>query len=360
LILPSAVPRDGSLDSTVVLAATDYLQAARELRAGSYWPLLMFTSANMFLWHIDAFNRDEDPVPLFVDAFKSATALLKNASDKDVFGDYAHLAPEVDETEDDFEGLVSGLFSDIWVEMSDDIYFEQSYEFTKARLEKSGVDPVALFKDKVIVDAGCGGGEFTTVLARFGAAKVIGFDIGEKGLDFARKQAEKVSYKDRLDYRYGSLLNIPLGDNSVDLVWSNGVIHHTLGYEKCLAEFSRILKVGGELFLYVNGRFGLWELLFDTLRLSVESVPRDLFQHFLVSLGFNTGRIYWMMDCLYASYEWKPRTEVESLLRRHGFTELRQLVRGVPSDQIEMISEGLPYASIKYGEGQLKFLCVKR
>lgn len=99
MTLPSAVPRDGSLNSTVVLAATDYLQAARELRAGSYWPLLMFTSENMFLWRIDAFNRDEDPVPLFVDAFKSATALLKNASDKDVFGDYAHLAPEVDETE---------------------------------------------------------------------------------------------------------------------------------------------------------------------------------------------------------------------------------------------------------------------
>lgn len=340
-------------------AAQSYLDCSNDLTDRSYWPIKIFTACNLFLWHLEAFARDEDPVPLFVDEFDRARSFLHAAKELSVC---QNLFPAADKNllaEDQFEDTVSGLFSDVWVGLTDDIYFDQSYEFTKQRLIKNGVDPEKLFGGKIVIDAGCGSGKFSAAIAKFGAKQVIGLDIGKKGLEFARTQAKKVPYGDRLDFRHGSLLEIPMESDSADMVWSNGVIHHTLGYEKCIREFARVIRPGGDLFLYVNGRFGLFELLLDTLRLSMAEAPRALTQHFLTLLGVNSGRIYWIMDCLYAPYEWKSKQEVLNMLEVNGFENIVQLNRGVAIDQIEQVSTNLPYADVKYGEAQLKFLASR-
>jgi ubiquinone/menaquinone biosynthesis C-methylase UbiE len=143
------------------------------------------------------------------------------------------------------------------------------------------------------------------------------------------------------------------------MVWSNGVIHHTTNYEECIAEFARVLKPKGDLFLYVHGRFGLFELLQDTVRSTNEEIPRALFQHYIKLLSVDSGRLYWIMDMLYAPYEYKSKEEVEGLLTKHGFKIKKQLLYGVDTDAIEQVSIGLPYAKIKYGEAQLRFLAIK-
>lgn len=353
--LPQITPND-TLHPSAGEAAQRFLEANNRLKDQSYWPVRMFTACNLFLWHLEAFAKDEEPVQLFADEFNRAAGLLDSIAASGICRNQFPSNDINQLTEDRFEDTVSGLFSDIWVGMTDEDYFDQSYEFTRERLTKNGIDPEKLFGDKVVVDAGCGGGKFSAAIARFGASKVIGLDIGDKGLEFAREQSKKVPYGDRLDYRHGSLLDIPLPEASVDMVWSNGVIHHTLGYEKCVEEFARVIRPGGDLFLYVNGRFGLFELLLDTLRLAMVSVPRSLFQHYLVLMGINSGRIYWIMDCLYAPYEWKSKKEVVEMLQHNGFEDIVQLTRGVAIDQIEQVSTNLPYAEAKYGEAQLKFL----
>jgi len=357
--IPQPVMPAPDLDFDVNDAAKRYLDAARNLGDRSYWPVRMFVATNLFLRHLDIFDNDQDPGPQFVELFSDAAQLLEQARTSGVCGDYFSAADAPAMNDDRFEKEISGLFSDIWVGLTDDIYFDQSYNFTRTRFERSDVDPVAFFTDKVVLDAGCGSGKFSAAIARLGAAKVIGMDIGEKGLDFAREQARKVPYGDRLDYRLGSLLDIPLDDASVDIVWSNGVIHHTLGYERCIEEFARVTRPGGHLFLYVNGRYGLFELLLDTIRPANEGIPRALFQHYLHLLGINSGRIYFMMDCFYAPYEWKAGEEVKALLTKHGYSQILQLLRGVEIDAIEQITAGRPYASAKYGEGQLKYIAQK-
>lgn len=353
--LPNVRP-NFDIDPRAVAATERYRAAWAAASDRSMWPVKISAATNLWLWHLGAFAGHEDPVPLFIEAFDRATELLVAMRTGGVIGGHFSGAPVEGLTATNFERRVSGLFSDVWVDMTDDIYFEQTYQFTKERFEKNGIDPVALFRGKVVLDGGCGSGKFSAAIARFGAAKVIGLDIGEKGLDFARQQAAKVPYGNRMEYRAGSLLDIPVERGAVDMVWSNGVIHHTLDYERCVAEFARITKVGGGLFLYVNGRFGLFELLQDTMRKTMNDIPRALTQHCLVSFGMDAGRLYWIMDCLYSPYEWKSKEEVEALLVKYGYTDIRQLTRGVAIDQIEQITTGLPYARVKYGEGQLKFL----
>ena len=43
----------------------------------------------------------------------------------------------------------------------------------------------------------------------------------------------------------------------------------------------------------------------------------------------------------------------------HGFSDFRQLTRGIVLDPIEQVTIGAPYADVKYGEGQLKFLAKR-
>lgn len=340
-------------------AARRYRKASKLAGERSLWPLRMSVALNVFLWHLDGFAQDGDPVPPFAERFNSAADLLESAvSSGLVLGQFPALPPE-SSGQEELEEQVSGLFGEVWLAMTDDVYFDESYHFTQERLHKNGIEPGELFGGKTVLDAGCGSGKFSAAIAKFGAAKVIGLDLSEKGLEFARGQAGKVAYGDRLEYIAGSLLDIPLPDRSVDMVWSNGVVHHTADYEKCIAEFARVIKKAGTLFLYVNGRFGLFELLLDTIRLANQDIPRQLFQHFLGTLGMNSGRQYWVMDCMYAPYEWKAKDEVAALLRRHGFADLRQLTRGVAIDQIEQVSQGLNYAEVKYGEAQLKFLATR-
>lgn len=357
--LPS-VKKNEHIDPRAVAVTERFTVAWQSLTDKSYWPLKMFIATNIFLWHLDAFVKKEDPVPLFVDIFDRAIKLLETAGHSGICGNHFSKNDQLTIDEKRFEERVSGIFSDVWVQMTDDVYFDETYNFTKERFEKNTINPEEFFRGKVVVDGGCGSGKFSAAIAKFGAKKVIGIDIGEKGLAFARAQAKKVPYGDRLEYRSGSLLAIPLPDASVDMVWSNGVIHHTLDYEKCIEEFARVMKRGGTLFLYVNGRFGLFELLQDTLRKNMAEVPSQLTQHFLILLGNNSGRVYWLMDCFYSPYEWKSKAEVTALLEKHGFTDIKQLIRGVAIDQIEQVSAGLPYAEVKYGEAQLKFLAQKR
>ena len=338
-------------------ASEQFAETWDSLQDQSYWPVKIFTATQLFIWHLDAFGQDRDPVPMFVDAFARAEGLLRYTLDSGVC--LNQFPPNGMTTHGgDFEQEVSGLFSDVWVGMTDDIYFDQSYEFTCERFAKNGLNAHDLFGGALVVDAGCGSGKFSATLARLGAHRVIGVDLGLKGLRFAQEQARKRDYGKRLHYKRGSVLSMPLRDHSVDVVWSNGVIHHTLDYDRCVREFARVLKPGGTLFLYVNGRFGLFELLQDTLRTCMVDVPRNLTQHYLVQLGNNSGRVYWLMDCLYAPYEWRSRDDVKTLLEDNGFGEIRQLMRGVSTDQVEMVSAGLPSAEVKYGEAQLKFLAT--
>ena len=354
----SALPED-TIDPRARDAAERLLAAVATLDDRTYWAARMFANVNLFLWHLDAFEAEGDPVPRFVETFDAATGLLLAARGSGVCG--AHYPTEAHDTTEaeERETMVARMFSDVWVDMTDEVYFDESHRFVVERMAANGIDAEELFRGKTVLDAGCGSGKFSAAIARLGAKQVIGIDIGEKGIAFATEQAKKVDYGTRMSFRHGSVHDIPLEDSAVDMVWSNGVIHLTADYDGCVAEFARVTRPGGTLFLYVNGRFGLYELLFETLRRASIGIPAPLFQHFLFSLGINSGRVYWMMCAFYGPYQWRAKKEVEALMRANGFADLRQLTRGIGIDQIELVSQGVPYARTKYGEAQLKYLAAR-
>jgi arsenite methyltransferase len=112
-------------------------------------------------------------------------------------------------------------------------------------------NPIALASLKegeVVLDLGSGAG-FDCFLAapRVGPkGKVIGVDMTPEMLDKARENARKGNYKN-VEFRLGEIENLPVADNSVDVIISNCVINLSQDKTRVFQEAYRALKPGGRV-----------------------------------------------------------------------------------------------------------------
>jgi SAM-dependent methyltransferase len=110
-------------------------------------------------------------------------------------------------------------------------------------------NPTALAKlqlGETVLDLGSGGGIDVILSAkRVGpAGKAYGLDMTDEMLALARENQKKAGV-DNVEFLKGAIENIPLPDNSVDVIISNCVINLSGDKDRVLAEAFRILKPGG-------------------------------------------------------------------------------------------------------------------
>lgn len=99
------------------------------------------------------------------------------------------------------------------------------------------------YKGKKVLEVGFGLGTDLMQFARAGA-DVNGIDITRTHYELTRKRFELYGFK--ADLRLGDAENMPFQDNSFDVVYSFGVLHHTPDTNRAIDEIYRILKPGGE------------------------------------------------------------------------------------------------------------------
>lgn len=112
-------------------------------------------------------------------------------------------------------------------------------------------NPVAIAgikEGEVVLDLGSGAGLDVFLAAeRVGeTGRVIGLDMTDEMIAAARKNAESSGYKN-VEFRHGDIENIPVEDNSVDLIISNCVLNLVPDKAKAFAEIFRVLKPGGRI-----------------------------------------------------------------------------------------------------------------
>src|SRR5665213_2608377 len=110
-------------------------------------------------------------------------------------------------------------------------------------------NPTALAKlnpGEVVLDLGSGGGIDVLLSAkRVGATgKAYGLDMTDEMLKLANENKQK-SGLDNVEFVKGEIENIPLPDNSIDVVISNCVINLSADKDRVLKEAFRVLKPGG-------------------------------------------------------------------------------------------------------------------
>ena len=107
-------------------------------------------------------------------------------------------------------------------------------------------------RGEVVVDLGCGTGVECFIAARLTGpkGKVIGVDMLDEMLKIANEAKEKVVKNlgyNNIEFRKGYLEDLPLEDNSVDLVISNCVMNLSVNKRRAFSEIWRVLKPGGRL-----------------------------------------------------------------------------------------------------------------
>lgn len=105
-------------------------------------------------------------------------------------------------------------------------------------------------KGDIVLDLGSGAG-FDCFLAakKVGkSGKVIGVDMTEKMIKKAKENAKKYAH-DNVEFRLGDIEDLPVDDNSVDVIISNCVINLAPDKAKVFSEAFRVLKPGGKLFV---------------------------------------------------------------------------------------------------------------
>src|SRR4030042_1985204 len=131
----------------------------------------------------------------------------------------------------------------------------------------------ASIKDRAIsgniLDIGTGPGRLPIEIAKqVENVKLFGIDLSEDMVKIANRNADRDGVRDRVEFRVRSAYDTGFENNSIDLVVSTGTIHHLSKPLVAFNEIYRILKRGGEAWLF-DGRK-------DVTRAEFEETVRSL------------------------------------------------------------------------------------
>ncbi len=158
-----------------------------------------------------------------------------------------------------------------------------------------------------VLEAGCGIG---TDGARFAGAgaQYTGLDFSRSAPVLARRRFELERLKGQ--FVAGSATSLPFADETFDLVFSHGVIHHIPDTEAAIDEFHRVLKPGGTVLVMVYHRRSL------NYYLSIMMVRRALAAILMIpSASALTSKLTREPPAVIAGHR--------ALLQKHGFRYIR-------------------------------------
>src|SRR5207245_8569452 len=120
--------------------------------------------------------------------------------------------------------------------------------------EVMGFDQVAGAR---LLEIGCGMGTDLLQFAR-GGAIVTGVDLTPRSVEITRRHL--AVYGERGDFAITDGENLPFANESFDMVYSNGVLHHTPDTAGPVCEIHRVLRAGGQtrVMLYHRRSVNYW------------------------------------------------------------------------------------------------------
>jgi len=177
-------------------------------------------------------------------------------------------------------------------------------------------------KNLTVLDAGCGEGHVSRILASRGA-QVTGIDVSSRFIDIARSRDEE----GKVDYRVHDLSQpLPQFAGYFDLVVSNFVLNDVPDYARFVSTLGSVTRLGGRVVLSMNNPYS--------------AVPRKKVDHYFDS---GTSIVYWG---IYASsgikvfYYHRTLEEYITTFRDSGFL-LKSLSDVCPTEEMLRSDPGL-------------------
>lgn len=197
-------------------------------------------------------------------------------------------------------------------------------------------------KDKRVLDIACGEGYGAAALQKAGAIQVTGVDVSEEACRHAHR-------KYALDVRLGNAEQIPLADNSVDVIVSFETIEHLNDPNRFLDECVRVLTPHGKLIVSTPNK-GVYSWPAGAPNPHHRS---ELTEHeFMAALQSRFRQVVFYTQRPNFAPFWSPRTLVSENTpwrRIRGFRRLRRAIQRIACPGV--IEE--PTAAHKAGTAEL-------
>jgi len=204
------------------------------------------------------------------------------------------------------------------------LLFEEKLHMIKERLPEKFPSPVAVFynyfipkifrpyfteiineviqykKGISILDVGCGPGTIAISLVRGDPGyKVTGIDLSEKMIELAEKNRSASGLGENPSFIKMSAEKMDIPDNSADLIMSTMAFHLMKSPEKVLTEIYRVLKDGGEAWIYDGyGSATLGDVRAATDRWQGIFPPASLLRCIIKIEGYTEGEYHGKVDKL--------------------------------------------------------------
>jgi len=139
-------------------------------------------------------------------------------------------------------------------------YFQMQAHWgaTKHMGEVEATDELAALchidKDKYVLEVGCGVGITACHLVKRYGCKVVGVDLSDQMVEWARKRAARKSLEHRVQFRVADAQNLPFEDGVFDAVICESVTAFPEDKQRAVGEYVRVTKPGG----YVGLNEGTW------------------------------------------------------------------------------------------------------
>ena len=147
-----------------------------------------------------------------------------------------------------YTGFDEKLTSELLYDYLDDL--EQMF---KCRMHLAVTEmELNTLKGKSVLEIGSGGGAHSALFKRC-SAQVTSVDITIERVVSTAKKLSLIKEGTGLSLQ-ADAETLPFMDNSFDIVYSNGVLHHSENTEKCIAEVRRVLKPGGKAVIMLYSR----------------------------------------------------------------------------------------------------------
>lgn len=178
---------------------------------------------------------------------------------------------------------ISNKYDSIWQAHAKEVYGGRTKEYIVkfqefARLPR---DLGQYFKDKIVLDAGCGNGRFSYLAGELGAKHVIAVDFSNEALQRAIISTGNPA---NCSFIRANLSQLPLLPR-FDFAFSMGVLHHTPDTKESYFNIAKLVKPGGYISLYLYRKHTLplitWPLRLITLR-----VDKNIIHRLCDNLGF--------------------------------------------------------------------------
>ena len=257
--------------------------------------------------------------------------------------------------------------SDLWsskVQSTELLYYSRAEKFNDEN-KNFWFEKLKVKDGMKVLEVGYGGGLFTNMIKKnFPSCKVVGIDLDENHIAFAKDKAKELGLD--VEYMVADLSSLPFGDEEFDLVFSHTVVEH-VQFEDFIKEQKRVLKNARNLvimrvdmhkkvdrpFMYLEEEIGkVFDKMIIEHNVSVAKYLEepDLTMQHLNEFGFKNINfdyqkvIYYQPDCadkevalkqIKRNYECKLYNALFALQRAKNGEELREELLNLLKNQYE-------------------------